>query len=462
MQDFRRLQVWPRGHQLNLLNAHAVKIMQIQVPYGRSFLTASLPDHVGVDVIEAPETRVAADPLGAVRSALDNLLGGATWADFAGARSVAIAVNDKTRPVPHHQLLPPLLERLAALGIPDAAITFYVAVGAHPPMTPDEFPAILPDGILKRYRVVSHDSENDDLLINLGETPGGTPIWSNKAYVGSDFKIVVGNIEPHQFVGFSGGVKSAAIGLAGVKTINHNHALMTHPDSQLGEYENNPARQDVEEIGKKMGIHLALNAILNQNKQIVHVLAGDPRAVMRAGVPLSQQVCQVGVSTKYGLMISSPGGHPKDINIYQAQKGLAHAALITRPGGTIILVAACPEGTGSSHYEDWMLGKESYDEVFERFSAEGFRIGPHKAYQIARDASKTRLLFCSEMDERLSRALLLNPVKDLQTAVDMALPDLQPGERTGVLPHASSTIPYIEREVSKPKPSLSKSGDNQP
>ena len=112
--------------------------------------------------------------------------------------------------------------------------------------------------------------------------PGGTPIWSNKAYVGSDFKIVVGNIEPHQFVGFSGGVKSAAIGLAGVKTINHNHALMTHPDSQLGEYENNPALQDVEEIGKKMGIHLALNAILNQNKQIVHVLAGDPRAVMRA------------------------------------------------------------------------------------------------------------------------------------------------------------------------------------
>ncbi len=416
--------------------------MQIQVPYGRSFLTANLPDQVGVDIIEAPEARTAADPLGAVRAALDNLLGEVNWAGFAGARSVAIAVNDKTRPVPHHQLLPPLLERLASLGIPDAAITFYVAVGAHPPMTPDEFPAILPDGILKRHRVVSHDSENNGLLINLGETSGGTPVWLNKAYAESDFKIVVGNIEPHQFVGFSGGVKTAAIGLAGVKTINRNHALMTHPASRLGEYETNPARQDVEEIGKKVGIHLALNAILSQNKQIVHVLAGDPRAVMRAGVLLSRQTSQVGVSTEYGLMISSPGGHPKDINVYQAQKGLAHAALITRTGGTIILAAACPEGTGSPHYEEWMSGKKSYDEVFERFSAEGFRIGPHKAYQIARDASKTRLLFCSEMDERLSRALLLNPVKDLQTAVDLALPDLQPGERIGILPHASSTIPY--------------------
>jgi nickel-dependent lactate racemase len=418
--------------------------MQIQVPYGRAFATASLPDGIGVDIIEAAEFPAVADPLGAVRSALDNLLGGVNWNDFARARSVAIAVNDKTRPVPHQQLLPPLLERLAALGIPDAAITFYVAVGAHPPMTPEGFPSILPGGILDRYRVVSHDSADSRLLLNLGQTPGGTPVWSNRAYVESDFKIVVGNIEPHQFVGFSGGVKTAAIGLSGESTINRNHTLMAHPDSRLGEYETNPARQDVEEIGKLMAVRLALNAVLNQKKGIVHVLAGNPRAVMRAGIPLSRQVCQVRVAAKYGLTISAPGGHPKDINLYQAQKGLAHAARITRPGGTIILVAACPEGTGSRHYEEWMRGKNSYDEVLDCFGAEGFRIGPHKAFQIARDASQARLLFCSEMDQRLSRRLLLNPVKDLQTAVDRGLSDLQPGQRIGVLPHASSTIPYLE------------------
>lgn len=418
--------------------------MKIQVPYGRSFLTAALPDRVGVDIIEAPEAKPAPDPILVVRAALENLLGGIKWTDFAKARSAAIAVNDKTRPVPHDQLLPPLLERLAALGIPDSAITFYVAVGTHPPMTTDEFSGILPDDILKRYHVVSHDAENGDTLVNLGDTPAGTPVWSNKAYAQSDFKLVVGNIEPHQFAGFSGGVKTAAIGLAGVETINTNHALMTHPDSRLGEYETNPARQDVEEIGKKVGIHLALNAILNQKKEIMHVLAGDPRTVMQAGIPLSRQVCQVGVAAKYGLTISSPGGHPKDINVYQAQKGLAHAALVTRPGGTVILTAACPEGTGSPHYESWMQGKKSYGEVIYQFRAEGFRIGPHKAFQIARDACKMRLLFCSEMDEHLARALLLNPARDLQSAIDLAVLDLQPGERIGVLPHASSTIPYLK------------------
>ncbi len=336
------------------------------------------------------------------------------------------------------------MERLAALGIPDSAITFYVAVGTHPPMTADEFLAILPAEILARFRVISHDSENDELLINLGETSRETPVWANRAYVESDFKIVIGNIEPHQFAGFSGGVKSAAIGLAGLKTINRNHALMTHPDSLLGTYENNPARQDIEEIGEKIVVHMALNAILNQQRKIVTVLAGDPRLVVRQGLEHSRRACQVRVPNAYGLVISSPGGHPKDINVYQSQKGLAHAALITRPGGTIILVAACPEGTGSPHYEEWMPGKVSYDDVFQQFSAEGFRIGPHKAYQIARDASKVRFMFYSEMNSNLAKAMLLSPVPDLQASLDASLADLQPGEHVGFLPHASSTIPYIE------------------
>jgi nickel-dependent lactate racemase len=417
---------------------------EIHLPYGRSGLSATIPDQYRVDIIEAAYVPPAEAPEQAVRAALDGLLGGVKWSDFQGARSVAIAVNDKTRPVPHHQLLPPLLERLAALGIPDQAINFFVAGGTHPLMLPEEYPAILPGGLSERFHVVLHDPEAYGKMVNLGETRRGTPVWVNAAYLQSDLKIVIGNIEPHQFAGFSGGVKSAAIGLAGLKTINRNHSLMTDSASLLGEYEDNPTRQDIEEIGQKMGIHLALNAILNHERQLVHVLAGQPLAVMQAGLPISRRACQATVHQHYGLVLSSPGGHPKDINLYQAQKGLAHAALIARPAGTVILVAACPEGTGSPDYEAWMQDKHSYAEILQRFAEEGFRIGPHKAFQIARDASRCRLLFCSDMSENLSRFLLLNPVRGLQTAINLALRDLRPGEHIAVLPHANSTIPRIE------------------
>ena len=32
----------------------------------------------------------------------------------------------------------------------------------------------------------------------------------------------------------------------------------------------------------------------------------------------------------YDLVIASAGGHPKDINLYQAQKVMTHASLMTR------------------------------------------------------------------------------------------------------------------------------------
>ncbi len=418
--------------------------MKIQVPYGHKFQLADIPDQYKVDWIEPPHVPAAEDVVGLVHQALENFLGIVDLNALNSAKSVAIAINDKTRPVPHHHLLPPLLDWLSTHGIADSCITFYVAVGTHAAMSADEFHGIVPDAILERFKVISHDSTNPDSLKYLGETTCETTVWSNKAYTESDFKIVVGNIEPHQFAGFSGGVKTAAIGLSGLATINHNHSLMVEPGSLLGHYDGNPVRQDIEEIGKKINVHLALNAILNQDKEIVHVLAGDPVAVVQAGIGLSHEVCQVCVPEKYDLVISSPGGHPKDINLYQAQKGIAHAALVTKPGGSIVLVAACPEGTGSQHYEDWMIGKLTYQEIIDRFNDEDFRIGPHKAYQIARDASQVQLFFCSDMSESLARSLLLNPVKNLQIAVNLALQNKDIGIRIGVMTHASSTIPYVK------------------
>ena len=252
-------------------------------------------------------------------------------------------------------------------------------------MRPEEFGTILPETVLAGYRVVSHDACVRENLVYLGDTPHGTPVWCNQGYAAADLKITVGNIEPHQFVGFSGGVKSAAIGLAGLETINHNHALMTNPAARLGVYDGNPARQDVEQIGKMMGVHLALNAVLNHKREIVAVLAGDPVAVMQAGMPAARRVCQVGVEGLYDLVIVSPGGHPKDINVYQAQKGLAHAALVTRQGGSILVAAACPEGGGSPHYEAWVAGKASHEEVYA-----AVRLGriPHRAAQGLSDGER--------------------------------------------------------------------------
>jgi lactate racemase len=416
---------------------------EFQIPYGRTKLPLRLDGSFEVELLAPARVPPAADPAQAVRDALSHPVGGVRLSDFAQARSVAIAVNDKTRPVPHALLLPPLLQELAHLGIPDKAIAFVIATGLHAPMPQEEFAQVLPAEIVGRYRVVSHDAAARENLAHLGETKLGTPIWVNRLFAQANLRLVVGNLEPHQFMGFSGGVKTAAIGLAGRETIDRNHSLMQDPRSDLARYDDNPARQDVEEIGKRIGVHFALNDILNENKQIVRVLAGEPQAVMREGIPAVRQLYQVRPAAPFDLMIASPGGHPKDINLYQAQKALGHAVRVTRPGGTVILVAACPEGSGSRSYEEWVSGMPSHEAVIERFKQQGFRIGPHKAFQIARDAVGRRLLFVTQMPPELVKKLLLTRCASLEEALALALKDLPSGARIGILPWANATIPDL-------------------
>ena len=419
---------------------------QFTLPYGREKLTFNLPDSFQPTILAPAEVPAAPDPDAVINRALDNPVGGRTWAGFRGVRSAAIAINDKTRPVPHRDLLPPLLHRLEGLGLPPEAITLIIATGTHAPMPPEEFQQVVPPEILTRYPVICHDAANRDSLAFLGQTERGTPVWINRRFAQADLRVVVGNIEPHQFMGFSGGVKSAVIGLGGTETINSNHAMMTDPRAELGRFDDNPTRQDVEEMGRLVDIHVALNAILNGHKQIVEVIAGEPTAVMQQGIPRVRALYQVGVPEPFDLVIASPGGHPKDINVYQAQKGLGHSALVTKTGGTIILAAACPEGTGSSKYEQWVKDKTSFQDVFAHFEAEGFRIGPHKAFQIARDASRVRVLLVSQMPADFVRGLLLIPAPGLDEALSPVLAGLPPNARIGIIPYANATIPVQHSE----------------
>ena len=197
---------------------------EFRIPYGRTQLTVRLDDSFQTELLAPARVEPLADPVQAVRDALSRPVGGVRLADFALARSVAIAISDKTRPVPHAILLPPLLQALEDLGIPSGAITLIVATGLHAPMQEAEFADILPADILARYRVISHNAAATEDLVSLGKTRLGTPVQVNRLFAQADLRLVVGNLEPHQFMGFSGGVKTAAIGLGGRDTVNQNHA----------------------------------------------------------------------------------------------------------------------------------------------------------------------------------------------------------------------------------------------
>jgi len=311
-------------------------MMDYSLPFGQQNLSIKLPVNLKTDVL-VPETgEPLANPEEAIRQTLKDPIGTPKRRPASEVQTIAIAINDKTRPVPEPNPLNILLDHFDKLGFSKEQITIFVGSGTHQPMPEGELSRLMRQEIANRYRVVVHDCDNAPLA-EVGHTPHGTPIRLNAEFMACDLKITLGNIEPHHFMGYSGGVKTAVIGLAGRDTITTNHLMLTHPQAKSGVYHINPIRQDIEIMGRKAEIDFTLGTILNEEKQILKVFFGEPGAVLKAAIPAVQKAFGVRVPEPYDLVIASPGGAPKDINLYQAQKSLTPAAHITRDNGWLVL-----------------------------------------------------------------------------------------------------------------------------
>ena len=410
------------------------------LPYGDGELQFILPEETSAKIINPPDYPAHGDPIKLVKEVLDRPGNKIIWDEFKHSDQVAIAINDKTRPVPHEILLSPLLNKIKQRGINKKNIILLIASGTHKPMLQEEINKILPHAIINNYAIEIHDCDDPQNMVYLGETKRKTPVYINKHYMEADHRIVVGDIEPHHFMGYSGGAKSAAIGLAARITIDRNHSLLMDERSRIGNYFDNPMRQDVEEIGKMIKIDLALNAILNAQKQVAHVVAGDPISVMKEGIPLSKTICQLEIHDKYDLVIASAGGYPKDINLYQSQKALTHAAILVKEAGHILLAAECREGTGSDRFEEYMMSCSSPNEVLEKMGRSDFHVGPHKAYLFAKQLVKMQISLYSLLDKNIAKRLFLNPVENFQDFINSVIVKLPKDSKIAILPFATNTI----------------------
>lgn len=412
--------------------------MIAKLPYGQNFVEVNLP--LNAQWISPPEHQCPGDPVEVIAKALTEPLSG-RFGDFGNQTSVSIAINDKTRPVPHHLLLPPLVKHLQSHGIAKDHITFFIATGTHLPVQITEFTSFLPQEITEEYKVVSHDVYDVVNFVHLGSTSRGTPVVINKSYYEADLRIVVGDIELHHFAGFSGGVKSAVIGLGSRESIQCNHRMLVDENAAIGVYDANPLRQDIEEAGRIIGIHFALNAVLNENKQVVSAYLGKPEDVMRAGISAAVKLSAVKQEKRYDLVIASAGGYPKDINFYQAQKAISHASLFTKPGGTIILAAECREGSGSVGYEDFMKGVTSVAQIYQEFGKLGFVVGPHKALQVARQLEQHKILLFSNINPEKVCQWLITPIADMDISIEEEIKRFAHIPSVAVLPYATGVFP---------------------
>ena len=431
--------------------------MKICIAYGKKGLEIDLPDSLDVTVAK-PEPEVPLDdPLTSIAEAIDAPIESEPFDAIIKARqkylgknnlTVCIVVSDHTRPVPSSLILPPLLERLEQASILPENITILVATGLHRASTRDEIEVMIGEEIARKYMVLVHDSKDNDLLIFLGESTLGTPIWINKTFMDADIKILTGYVDPHFFAGYAGGRKAIVPGIAGEETITENHSAknMNSPNARFAVLDGNPIHEDALEIAKKVGVDFIVNVCLDDQHRIVKVAAGDLEAAHQALVDHVKQTAVVQMLEYFDIVIVNNGGYPLDLNLYQAVKSMVLGESAVKEGGTIIAVNEARDGFGSDEFKYVIETESDPDEFIRKLLAREMIIdGQWQVQTLARAAKRAEILVVGSMPKADFKNVKLGIkwVESVEKAVDQALKKYGSGARILVLPAGPQLVPRI-------------------
>ena len=415
--------------------------MRVDLAYGNGVLPIDL--NVGADVIEPRDPPRVADPNQALREALRRPVAGPPLADLVPTDgSIVVVISDSTRPAPNRLMLEALLGELGA----NAASRMHVlvATGLHRPTRSDELDRMLGPDLRRQLRVINHDAHDESSLREIGQTSSGRPVLINRRYLDADVRITLGLIEPHFFAGFSGGAKLILPGVAGEASIlrNHDAEMIGHPSARWGSLAGNPIHREQREAARLAGCEFSVNVTIAGDGAITGIFAGALEAAHDAGCQAALQAAMQPVDEPYDVVITTNGGHPLDLNLYQAVKGMDAAAQIVRPGGHIVMAAECREGAGHGDFVRILREHETPGLMVRAIQEAPCVRGDQWQNQIFGRvlASATVHLRADGLTDAEVRAAHCVPCPDVARRTHELVGD---SGRACVLPRGPFTIPYI-------------------
>ena len=341
-------------------------------------------------------------------------------------------------------LLLPILAEILIAGIPANHVTLINALGSHRKQTEREMIDLLGEQIATCYRCIQHDAFDHQANVEVAKTAAGQAVRINREFVEADFRILTGFIEPHFFAGYSGGPKLVLPGLADLETIqwNHRSESISSEKATWCVTSGNPIWEEMHAVAKRFDPLFNVNVTLDGSNKINGVFCGDLFASHAAGCQWVAQQCLFTVPALYDLVISTNGGYPLDQNLYQTVKGISAASLITRPGGQILMAAACEDGIPDhGAYAQILAEADSPERLLktimhgEKNIQDQWQVQKQAQIQVHYDVS----IFSQGLTADEITHAHYRPVDSIETEIERVLAK-NPSARIAVLPEGPQTI----------------------
>lgn len=379
-----------------------------------------------------------------VRAALESPVGSPALSELSrGKKKIVIIASDHTRPVPSRVIIPLMLNEIRR-GNPEADITLLIATGCHRETTRDELIAKFGEDIVDRERIVVHDCDCTEDLVDIGVLPSGGRCIINRLAAEADLLVSEGFIEPHFFAGFSGGRKSVLPGIAGRETVLANHCaeFIDSPKARTGNLEDNPIHRDMVWAARRAKLAFIVNVVIDADKKVIFATAGDMEQAHAAGCEFLSALCRIAPAPA-DIVVTTNGGYPLDQNIYQAVKGMTAAEATVNEGGVIIMLARSDNGHGGEAFYHQMADEPDIDKTLALFRSRDRGETHPDQWQtqiFIRVLKRARVIFVSDETDEVVRAMHMIPAHSTEQALELAHSLTSPDAKITVIPDGVSVI----------------------
>lgn len=231
----------------------------------------------------------------------------------------------------------------------------------------------------------------------------------------------------------------------------HGPHMIDHPGTRLGRLEGNPFHEAITEAAKRAGLRFILNVVMDDDKNIIAVRAGEPEAAHTELVMIARQLFEVPVGQQFDAAVAGVG-YPKDANLYQASRAASYLFFaptpVVRPGGYFIIPArseeGAGEGVGEQRYYEAMRDALDMQSILDDARTHGYKPGGQRAFVMAKVQEACNIIIVGSERPEIVRDLHMIPASTMEEAFQIVQNDLGSQAQIAIVPHALLTLPIIE------------------
>jgi len=348
--------------------------VEVPIRYGSGAVTFEVPSGSVAGVLRPRPPAATGAPV-SLAQRLEGQLDRAE-ANCAG-RDLLVLVADGTRDQAHAAAYAALGPLLAAA----RTVRVVLATGTHQTDTPDnrgiadEIAGVSARLGVPLSSVEAHDCHASETY-GIGTTSRGNRVLLNRRVADAQAVLIVSDMRPHYFAGYSNATKFLLPGVAAFASIERDHAWALdplaghcrhplHPDPAR---RRNPVAENQLEAARRVAEETPVYALgtVTADRRVLWAAFGEIEQVVSEGIASVDAHLVARVRRPARRVVIGCGGYPNDETLYIAQRSLELTKEAVADGAEVVWLAACANGIASSEravrafFEPLHAGRAAY------------------------------------------------------------------------------------------------------